>query len=70
MTRRGQQPEDDPGDEWVARRAAVLRARSQPDDRFVRSVDWHSAYRYNSGQCRCDVCRDAQNEYRRKARQG
>ena len=67
MTRRGQWVED-PGDAWVAHRAAVLRARALPDDRFTRSVEEHGRAAYAAGRCRCAICREAHNEYRRSMR--
>lgn len=67
MTRRGQWVED-PGDAWVSHRAAVLRARSLPDDRFTRAAEEHGRAAYAAGRCRCDICRAAHSDYRRQQR--
>lgn len=50
---------------YIARRIAVKKARRTTDDRFKRPVDEHSAWAFNRGRCRCDICRDMANEYRR-----
>lgn len=53
---------------WIERRVAIYKARSTPDDRFERTVEPHSRERFASGHCRCQICRDEHNRYRRDMR--